>query len=143
VRDRYLEPGHRTGRHDAYLYGKLRDQPIASERPGLLTILAPRHPERGAEIAERTRRRGVAVALRSAERVPPAEANVFIMDSIGELGLVFRLVCSRIRPMVTKIRRKAPPFRAGDLRRDVFCQHVEESAVNIWYNRPVLSRTAL
>jgi carboxyl-terminal processing protease len=28
VRDRYLEPGHRTGRHDAYLYGKLRDQPI-------------------------------------------------------------------------------------------------------------------
>lgn len=64
---------------------------IAAARPGLLTILAPRHPERGAEIAARARAAGLRTACRSSERVPQSGTDVFVMDSIGELGLVFRL----------------------------------------------------
>jgi 3-deoxy-D-manno-octulosonic-acid transferase len=58
--------------------------------PGLLGILAPRHPERGPEIAEALRRDGMAVSRRGARvRIMP-ETNIYLMDTIGELGLLYR-----------------------------------------------------
>ena len=59
--------------------------------PDLLTILAPRHPERGAAIAETMERRGLATARRSeGGEISPTTA-VYLVDTLGELGLVYRL----------------------------------------------------
>lgn len=59
-----------------------------------LMIIAPRHPERGAEIAELARARGLKVALRSAADSfnTDADADIYIADTLGEMGLWYRLV---------------------------------------------------
>ncbi len=59
--------------------------------PDLLTILAPRHPERGAAIAEMMERRGLATARRSANGAITPSTAVHLVDTLGELGLVYRL----------------------------------------------------
>ncbi len=53
--------------------------------PGLLTIIAPRHPERGAELAETLN-----APSRQKGQLPPDE-GVWIADTLGELGLWYRL----------------------------------------------------
>ncbi len=59
--------------------------------PGLLTVIVPRHPERGAGIAAALRASGLAVSLRSAgEGIGPA-TDVYVADTLGELGLFYRL----------------------------------------------------
>jgi len=55
--------------------------------PGLLTVIVPRHPERGAEVAAALS--GLAVTRRSLGEGPPAEAGVWIADTLGELGLFY------------------------------------------------------
>ncbi|BCW90266.1 3-deoxy-D-manno-octulosonic acid transferase [Alphaproteobacteria bacterium SO-S41] len=63
---------------------------LRAERPDLLLILAPRHPDRGPEIAETLRGLGLAVSRRGAKvRIVP-ETHVYLMDTIGELGLLYR-----------------------------------------------------
>ena len=62
---------------------------LAREFPDLLTIIVPRHPERGAEIA--TICDGVAVTRRAAGQDPPAAAGVWVADTLGELGLFYGL----------------------------------------------------
>src|SRR5690606_15102487 len=59
--------------------------------PTLLTLIAPRHPERGAAVLDLARQRGLRASLRSAQRQPAKGDQVFIFDSIGELGLAYRL----------------------------------------------------
>jgi 3-deoxy-D-manno-octulosonic-acid transferase len=64
---------------------------IAATRPDVLTILVPRHPERGGRIAEMVSAAGLGVAMRSrSEAIRPATA-VYVADTIGELGLFYRL----------------------------------------------------
>jgi 3-deoxy-D-manno-octulosonic-acid transferase len=58
---------------------------------GLLTILVPRHPERGADIASEIAAAGLTSALRSRGQLPHAGTDVYIADTLGELGLVYRL----------------------------------------------------
>jgi 3-deoxy-D-manno-octulosonic-acid transferase len=73
------------------------DEIIAAHRrlrakyPTLLTIIAPRHPERGPKIAEAAKGAGLAVALRSQGDLPRPEIDVFVADTLGELGLIYRL----------------------------------------------------
>ena len=55
---------------------------LAPDHSGLLTIIAPRHPERGATIP--------AAGHRSRGDGPPAE-GVWVVDTLGELGLWYRL----------------------------------------------------
>lgn len=57
----------------------------ASGVPDLLTILAPRHPERGAELA------ALAGAGRRSAGALPDAAAFHVADTIGELGLFYRL----------------------------------------------------
>jgi 3-deoxy-D-manno-octulosonic-acid transferase len=64
---------------------------IAGRYPGLLTILAPRHPSRGAELARSFRAQGFTVGLRSQGAVPGPDIDLYIADRLGELGLWFRL----------------------------------------------------
>jgi len=65
---------------------------MAAQTPTLMTIIAPRHPERGVEIVEAARERGLSAALRSQESEPRRDVNVYVVDSVGELGLIFRSV---------------------------------------------------
>lgn len=59
--------------------------------PDLLTLIVPRHPERGKSIAALATRAGLRASLRSAGLVPDSATDVYIADTIGELGLFFRL----------------------------------------------------
>ncbi len=65
-------------------------QEIAGQMPALLTVIAPRHPQRGAEIAELARSRGLSAVLRSQGDQPSGDTQIYIADTIGELGLIFR-----------------------------------------------------
>lgn len=56
-----------------------------------LLIIAPRHPERGPAIAESLKNRGLRVALRSAAAMPDALTDVYVADTIGEMGLWYRI----------------------------------------------------
>jgi len=59
--------------------------------PGLVTLLAPRHPHRAGSIRRELEGLGLTVAQRSrGEAIAPA-TDVYLADSIGELGLWYRL----------------------------------------------------
>ena len=56
----------------------------------LLTIVVPRHPQRGTDIAMLCGTRNA--RLRSGGQMPAADTAVYIADTMGELGLFYRLV---------------------------------------------------
>ena len=58
---------------------------------GLLTIIVPRHPERADEIEAMMVERGVNVARRSRNDPITPETDIFLGDTIGEMGLYLRL----------------------------------------------------
>lgn len=64
---------------------------LRRKHPGLLTMIVPRHPHRGAAIAAELAARGMAVARRSAGEAPAAGTDVYLADTLGELGLFYRL----------------------------------------------------
>jgi 3-deoxy-D-manno-octulosonic-acid transferase len=64
---------------------------LASRFPGLLTIIAPRHPQRGSEIAAMASDHRLKPAQRSRGLEPDGATDVYIADTIGELGLFYRL----------------------------------------------------
>jgi 3-deoxy-D-manno-octulosonic-acid transferase len=64
---------------------------LARKRPGLITIIAPRHPERGADVVTAASALNLKVAVRSGGRMPEADTDVVVFDTIGEMGLVYRL----------------------------------------------------
>ncbi len=57
----------------------------------LLTIIAPRHPHRGEEIARIAEDARLHVALRSRGLEPDGATDIYVADTIGELGLFYRL----------------------------------------------------
>lgn len=59
--------------------------------PDLCTLIAPRHPQRGPEIQESINKLGLQTALRSAgEKISP-QTDIYIADSIGEMGIWYTL----------------------------------------------------
>ncbi len=59
---------------------------------GVLTLLAPRHPERGDEIETLlAAKNGLAVARRSRGELPGAATGVYLIDTLDELGLFYRV----------------------------------------------------
>lgn len=64
---------------------------LRQQCPSLLTIIAPRHPERGPAIAEAAKAAGFSIALRSCDELPKPDIDVFVADTLGELGLIYRL----------------------------------------------------
>ncbi len=64
---------------------------LARRLPGLLTIVAPRHPGRGAALAGWLQSQGVAVARRALGQAPDAGCALYLADTLGELGLLYRL----------------------------------------------------
>jgi 3-deoxy-D-manno-octulosonic-acid transferase len=59
--------------------------------PDLLTIIAPRHPHRGPAIADIATTTHLRSMLRSCGASPGAEADIYVFDTLGELGLIYRL----------------------------------------------------
>jgi 3-deoxy-D-manno-octulosonic-acid transferase len=66
---------------------RLRD----AGRADLVTIIVPRHPTRAAGVVQALRDRGLTVAQRSLGQLPVAGTDIFLADTIGELGLFYRL----------------------------------------------------
>lgn len=64
---------------------------LAGFFPSLLTVIVPRHPDRGSSIAGLITASGLKPALRSREELPTAATDVYIADTMGELGLFYRL----------------------------------------------------
>ncbi|MBI1867631.1 MAG: 3-deoxy-D-manno-octulosonic acid transferase [Methylocystis sp.] len=58
--------------------------------PSLLTVIVPRHRERGAEIANIAQAERLTVMLRSSGGEPQRDTDVYVADTIGELGLFLR-----------------------------------------------------
>jgi 3-deoxy-D-manno-octulosonic-acid transferase len=59
--------------------------------PDLLTIIVPRHPARATAIATLLRQRELRVARRSAAETIDAAVDIYLGDTLGELGLFYRL----------------------------------------------------
>ncbi|MBI1238882.1 MAG: 3-deoxy-D-manno-octulosonic acid transferase [Alphaproteobacteria bacterium] len=64
---------------------------IARTIPDLLTIIVPRHPERGEAVATLAEGVGLASARRSACALPLEKTQTYVADTLGELGLFYRL----------------------------------------------------
>jgi len=58
--------------------------------PGLLSVIVPRHPDRGAAVASLVAASGLRAALRSREELPTATSDIYVADTMGELGLFYR-----------------------------------------------------
>jgi 3-deoxy-D-manno-octulosonic-acid transferase len=77
-------PGEEAAVMDAH-------QRLRRRFPSLLTIIVPRHPHRGAEIAELAQHSALAPALRSQGKMPDAQTDIYVADTLGELGLIYRI----------------------------------------------------
>ncbi len=71
-------------------------QQLVVTHPGLVTIIVPRHPERGADLARLGARRSL--------REPPIPGGIWIGDTLGELGLWYR-----VGPIALLGRSLVPP----------------------------------
>lgn len=56
--------------------------------PELLTMIVPRHASRGSEVARRLR--GLPLVRRSEGRLPDEGTEIYLADTMGELGLFYR-----------------------------------------------------
>jgi 3-deoxy-D-manno-octulosonic-acid transferase len=64
---------------------------LAGFFPSLLSVIVPRHPNRGEAIAQAMASSGRQVALRSQDELPSAATEIYVADTMGELGLFYRL----------------------------------------------------
>ena len=62
---------------------------LAPRFPGLLTLIVPRHTEKGRAMAQVMT--GLRSALRSETKAIAADVDVYVADTMGEIGLFFRL----------------------------------------------------
>nr|CAD6423208.1 3-deoxy-D-manno-octulosonic acid transferase [Rhizobium sp. Q54] len=64
---------------------------VLKPRNGQLTIVVPRHPERADGIEEMLKAQGLVVARRSRNDAITPQTDIFLGDSMGEMGLYLRL----------------------------------------------------
>jgi len=64
---------------------------LRAKFPTLLTVIAPRHPARGESIAEIAKAARLSVALRSRRAQPMPDIGIYVADTLGELGLIYRI----------------------------------------------------
>ncbi len=64
---------------------------LSPNHPNILSLIVPRHPDRGPNIAEHLRAHGFNVQLRSQAALPGPQTEIYIADTVGELGLFYRL----------------------------------------------------
>jgi len=64
---------------------------LKSRFPDLLTLVIPRHPPRARAVAAEIASMGLTVGLRSENNPLTGQSDIYVVDTIGELGLFFRL----------------------------------------------------
>lgn len=64
-------------------------QALGAQASDLLTIVVPRHPARGADITADITAAGLVVSRRSADDALTPQTQVYIADTLGELGLFY------------------------------------------------------
>ncbi len=64
---------------------------VAETFPDVLTLIAPRHADRGEAIRDELTALGLRCALRSRGERPERGVEIYICDTMGELGLFYRL----------------------------------------------------
>lgn len=64
---------------------------IKKEKPSVLSFIIPRAPARGGEVADIVKKAGLSVALRSANEPITPSTDIYVADTVGELGLFYRL----------------------------------------------------
>jgi 3-deoxy-D-manno-octulosonic-acid transferase len=69
----------------------LAHRTLARTHRSLLTVIAPRHPVRAEEILAMLKGRGLKVARRSKGERIEAQSDIYLADTLGELGLFYRL----------------------------------------------------
>lgn len=79
-----IHPGEDDAALDAHMA-------LTADFPDLLTILAPRHPARAEDMARKAEKLGLKTARRSLDEAPTPETAVYLADTMGELGLLYRL----------------------------------------------------
>ncbi len=67
-------------------------QHIAENYPDLLTVIAPRHPNRREEIATLLDETGLTWCERSPGTLPGEDDAIYLADTLGEMGLLFKAV---------------------------------------------------
>lgn len=87
-RPRWLAASTHDGEEQIAAYAHER---LSLDRPGLLTMIVPRHPERGAACATKLSALGFEVARRSTGAMPGADTDIYIADTLGELGLFYEV----------------------------------------------------
>ena len=65
-------------------------QKLRTQFPNLITLIAPRHASRGAEIAKMLAANGLGVARRANQELPDGNTDVYLADTMGEMGLMYR-----------------------------------------------------
>lgn len=89
ARPRWIAASTHAGEED--IAGNVH-RSLKKNHEGLLTMIVPRQPGRGADIAETLRQSGLRVALRSMGEPIMPSTDIYIADTLGELGLFYRLV---------------------------------------------------
>ncbi|MBO6783190.1 MAG: 3-deoxy-D-manno-octulosonic acid transferase, partial [Alphaproteobacteria bacterium] len=64
---------------------------LADRLPGLLTIIAPRHPQRGEEVEQALERAGLRVARRSKLEAIAPDTDIYLADATGLMGQLYRV----------------------------------------------------
>ena len=64
---------------------------LTADHDGLLTIIVPRHPRRTEDIRRDIESRGLSVAIRSRGELVSSDSDIYLADTLGELGLFYRL----------------------------------------------------
>jgi len=64
---------------------------LAADHPGLLTIIAPRHPNRADAIAATAGAAGLKFARRSLDEPIAGDTDIYLADTFGELGLFYSM----------------------------------------------------
>jgi 3-deoxy-D-manno-octulosonic-acid transferase len=85
----FLASSTHAGEDEAVL-----DTASALKDSGALTVIVPRHAERGIEIEALTQARGLSCCRRRNSAVPAPDTQVYIADTMGELGLFYRIACA-------------------------------------------------
>lgn len=63
---------------------------LSGRLPGLLTVVVPRHPPRGPAVAAALAGLGLSVAVRSRGDAVTAATDMYLADTMGELGVFYR-----------------------------------------------------
>ncbi|NBX66118.1 MAG: 3-deoxy-D-manno-octulosonic acid transferase [Proteobacteria bacterium] len=66
-------------------------QTLAAQHPELLSIILPRHPKRGEDVAAIVDKEGLRYARRSRGDALARDVSVYVADTLGETGLFYRL----------------------------------------------------